>query len=68
VQKLTKATQQLLHWPAAVEALIMAAEGRGPMLHARVGMVRAMNHGRERVFNPDRKETHWAKRKLKRNE
>jgi hypothetical protein len=27
--------------------------------HARVGMLRAMNHGAERVFNPDRKETFW---------
>ena len=51
---------------AAVEALIMAAEGRGPLLHARVGMLRAMNHGHERVLS-DRKETHWGKRKLKRD-
>ena len=66
IQKLPKATQQLPHWQAAVEALIMAAEGRGPLLHARVGMLRAMNHGGERVFS-DRKETHLGKRKLKRD-
>jgi len=30
--------------PYAAEALIMAAEDRGPMLHPRVGMLRAMNH------------------------
>ena len=66
IQKLPKATQQMIHWQAAVEALIMAAEGRGPLLHARVGMLRAMNHGRERVFS-DRKETYWGKRKLKRD-
>jgi hypothetical protein len=46
----------------------MAAEDRGPLMHARVGMLRAMNHGRERVFRTDRKEKHWAKRKLKRDE
>jgi hypothetical protein len=68
ILKLAKAQQQLPHWQAAVEALIMAAEGRGPLLHARVGMLRAMNHGRERVFRSDRKETHWGKRKLKRDE
>jgi hypothetical protein len=45
----------------------MAAEGRAPLLHARVGMLRAMNHGVERVYS-DRKETHWGKRKLKRDE
>jgi hypothetical protein len=67
IQKLPEVTQQLPHWQAAVEALIMAAEGRGPLLHARVGMLRAMNHGRERVFS-DRKEMHWAKRKLRRDE
>jgi hypothetical protein len=45
----------------------MAAEGRGPLLHARVGMLRAMNDGRERVLT-DLKETHWGKRKLKPDE
>jgi hypothetical protein len=35
---------------------------------ARMFMLRAMNHGVERVFNTDRKETHWGKRKLKRDE
>jgi len=54
------------HLRAAVEALIMAAESRGTLLHARVGMLRAMNHGRERVFS-DRKATHWGRRKLKRD-
>jgi hypothetical protein len=49
-------------------ALILAAEGKGPLLHARVGMLRAMNHGVERVFRSDRKDTHWGKRKLKRDE
>jgi len=67
IQKLPKAQQQLPHWQAAVEALIMAAEGRAPLLHARVGMLRAMNHGVERVYS-DRKETHWGKRKLKRDQ
>lgn len=46
ILQLPKATQQLPHWHAALEALIMAAEGHGPLLHARVGMLRAVNHGR----------------------
>ena len=29
---------------------------------ARIGMLRATNHGVERVFNPDRKDTRWGKR------
>jgi hypothetical protein len=65
ILKLSKAQQQSPHWQAAVEALIMAAEDRG-LFFMRAGMLRAMNHGRERVFS-DRKETHWGKRKLKRD-
>lgn len=34
------------HWQAAAEAVIMAAEDRGPLLHARIGMMRALNHGK----------------------
>jgi hypothetical protein len=45
----------------------MVAEGRGETLYARVGMLRAMNHGAPRVFC-DRKDMHWGKRKLKRDE
>jgi hypothetical protein len=33
----------------------MAAEDRGPSLHARVGMLRALNRHVERVFDPSRK-------------
>ena len=31
------------HWQAAIEALLMAAQDRGPLMHARVGMLRALN-------------------------
>ena len=33
----------------------MAAEDRGPLLHARIGVMRALNRHVERAFNPDRK-------------
>jgi hypothetical protein len=66
--KLPKAEQDLEEWQAAVEALIMAAEDRGPLMHARIGMLRALNRNVERVFNPSRKDTHWGKRKLKRDQ
>jgi hypothetical protein len=46
ILKLPKSEQALPHWQAAGEAVIMAAEDRGPVLHARVGMLRALNHGR----------------------
>jgi hypothetical protein len=57
--KLPTSEQNLEVWQAATEALIMAAEGRGPLMHARVGVLRALNRHVERVFNPDRKDTHW---------
>ena len=68
IMKLPKAEQKLEVWQTATEALIMAAEGRGPLMHARIGMLRALNRNVERVFNPNRKDTHWGKRKLKREE
>jgi hypothetical protein len=30
-------------WQAAIAALIMAAADRGPLMHARIGMLRALN-------------------------
>lgn len=67
IAKLPKATQQQPHWQAATEALIMAAEGRGPLMHARIGMLRALNQNMVREFT-DRKDAHWGKRKLKRDQ
>jgi hypothetical protein len=31
-------------------------------MFARIGVMRALNRDVERVFNPDRKDTHWEKR------
>jgi hypothetical protein len=46
IQKLPRSKQEAPEWQAACEALIMAAEGRGPLLHARIGMLRALNAGK----------------------
>ena len=37
------------------------------MMFAHSGMLKALNRNVERVFNLDRKETHWGKRKLARD-
>ena len=38
IMKLPKAEQKLREkWQTAVEVLIIAAEGRGPLMHARIG-------------------------------
>jgi hypothetical protein len=38
------------------------------LMFAEIAMLRAPHHGVERVFNTDRKETYWGKRKLKRDQ
>jgi hypothetical protein len=43
ILKLSKAEQSKPHWQAAAEAVIMAAEDRGPLMHADIGMKRALN-------------------------
>ena len=50
-----------------MECLIMVAEKNGPTMMARIGIMRALNRHVERVFNPDRKDLHWGKRKLARD-
>jgi hypothetical protein len=46
----------------------MAAEVRGPLMHADIGMKRALNAGKPVEFDPSRKSPHWGKRKLKRDQ
>jgi hypothetical protein len=53
---------------AAMEALILVVTLGGPTMFARIGVMRSLNRHVERVFNPDRKDPHWGKRKLKRDE
>ena len=68
IQRLPEAEQRLAEWQAAVEALLLVVvELNGPAMMARIGMLRALNRNVERVLNPDRKDTHWAKRKLARD-
>jgi hypothetical protein len=51
-----------------MEALILVADLGGPTMFARIAVMRALNRHLERVFNPDRKDHRWGKRKLKRDE
>ncbi len=67
ITELPKTEHERAPWQAAIEALIMAAENRGPLMHARIGVLRALNRNVERVFNPDRKDPHWGRRKLARD-
>jgi hypothetical protein len=66
IKNLSKAEHDSPEWRLAVHMLIEAAEDRGPMFFARMGILRATNRSIERVFDPSRKATHWGPRKLAR--
>jgi len=68
ITSLPKAEQNLDEWLAAVEALLLVAELNGPTIMARIGIMRALNRGYVREFNSSRNDTHWGRRKLKRDE
>jgi hypothetical protein len=65
---LPKKESALPEWQAAVQALMLVVRQDGPTMFARIGVMRALNRNVERVFNPDRKDHHWGRRKLKRDE
>jgi hypothetical protein len=68
ITALPKKESALPEWQAAVQALMLVVEQNGPTMFARIGVMRALNRNVERVFNPDRKDHHWGRRKLKRDE
>ena len=41
---------------------MLVVEHGGPTMFARIGVTRALNHGRVREFNADRKDPHWGRR------
>jgi hypothetical protein len=51
-----------------MQALILVAEGGGPTMFARIGVMRASNRHHVPEFNPKGKEPHWGRRKLKRDQ
>ena len=61
ITKLPKAEHEAAEWQAAMEALILVATSGGPTMFARIGVMRALNRGHVREFNPDRKDHHWGK-------
>jgi|SRR6202022_3004046 hypothetical protein len=68
IQKLPKAEQLIEEWQTAVEILILVAESNGgPTRLARIGVMRALNRNVERVFT-SRKDHHWGRRKLTRDQ
>ena len=68
ITKLPKAEHEAPEWQTAMEVLMLVARLNGPTMMARIGVMKALNRHVKRVFNPDRKDHHWGKRKLKRDE
>jgi hypothetical protein len=68
ITRLPKAEHEAAEWQEAMEALILVATSGGPTMFARIGIKRALNRHVVREFKPDRKDTHWGKRKLKRDQ
>jgi hypothetical protein len=67
ITKLPKKESAFPKWQTAIEVLMLCSRGGDPML-AKIGVMRALHRNVVREFKSDRNETHWGKRKLKRNE
>jgi hypothetical protein len=67
ITKLPRAEHEAPEWQAAMQTLILVATRGGPTMLARIGVMRALNRHVERLFNPDRKDPHWGRRKLARD-
>jgi hypothetical protein len=69
ITNLPKAERSAPEWQTAIEMLLKASErGGGWLYFARIAVMRALRRHAVREFNPDRKDHHWGKRKLKRDE
>ena len=68
ITALAKAQHDAADWQVAMETLLLVAERNGPEMLARIAVMKTLNRHVEREFNPDRKDTHWGKRKLKRDQ
>jgi hypothetical protein len=68
IAALPKKEHDVPEWRAAMEALLLVVERGGPTLFARIGIMRALNRQHVPEFNPNGKEPHWGRRKLKRDQ
>ena len=68
ITKLPAAEHEAPEWQAAMEPLILVATSGGPTMFARIGVMRALNRNVERTFSPSRKDPHWGRRPLKRDQ
>jgi hypothetical protein len=56
IMKLPASERRKPHWQTAALVVPMAAEDQGPLIHARIGMLKALSHGKpEPAPTPRRK-------------
>ena len=67
IAKLPRAEQYTREWQIACHFLIEAAEGRDFLMYARIGVLRALKASKSREIT-ERKDHHWGKHKLKRDQ
>jgi hypothetical protein len=67
ITKLPRAEHEAAEWQAPMEALILVATSGGPADARARQRHAALNRYVERVFNPDRKDTHWGKKAWRSN-
>jgi hypothetical protein len=63
VTTLSKAVHAAPEWQAAMEALLLVAEGGGPVMFARIGIMRALNRAGKRAARLRKRERRGAKQK-----
>jgi hypothetical protein len=68
ISKLQKSEHEATEWQTAMHCLIQAADHGGPIEFARMGMMQALGRHLERAPLTPRRQTHWGKRKLKREQ
>jgi hypothetical protein len=68
VKLIPKAERNMPEILTASDLLTNAAEHGGPVEFARIATLQAINRHVGRVFDPSRKDKHWGRRKLKRDQ
>lgn len=68
IAALPKKEHNAPEWQAATEALLLVADGGGPTMFARIGVLRALNRHYVSPLKPKGREPHWGRRKLKRDQ
>jgi hypothetical protein len=62
ITALPKKESALPEWQAAIEALMLVVEQRGPTMLTRIGVMQALNRGKVREFTESEKKHHGGRR------